>query len=231
MRIIQQKRRKPHDVTHRGHLCKCTVFFTDTAQRAEKLPLWHKAPSNIILPWLVLPLHGSYFHLHLCFKRPLCLTSICWEKESTPTKCVALREMWVIPSTKALPLKCTDLRSQSHTHTHTHTHTHAYSTKFPVTRNGNGTSTLPTNANTKACQKNRKLFLMMNHELCQPHCLLRSLINKKLNIWSESSDCVFFVFTFSPKTVHLISIMTHYRKLVTSVSLWLDHLACENDAS
>lgn len=42
----------------------------------------------------------------------------------------------------------------------------------------------------------------------------------------------FFFFLFVPPgAVHSISIVMHYHKLVTSVSLRLNHLACESDAS
>lgn len=40
-----------------------------------------------------------------------------------------------------------------------------------------------------------------------------------------------FFLSLSLGAVHLIFIMMHYHKLVTSVSLWLDNLACESDAS
>lgn len=49
MRIIQQKRRKPCDVTHRGHLCGCTVFSQPSLPEQNNFLFGIKPQTNITL--------------------------------------------------------------------------------------------------------------------------------------------------------------------------------------
>lgn len=123
MRIIQQKRRKPCDVTHRGHLCEYTVFSQPMLWEQNNFLFGTKPQQTSSYPdWFCYCLDNT-FTCTCVLNRPHCLTSCCWGKASTPTERNILREMWVILSIKTLTTKCWDLKSHIHTHTDAHIHT------------------------------------------------------------------------------------------------------------
>lgn len=156
MRIIQQKRRKPRDVTHRGHLCECTVFSQPCLREQNNFLFGTKPQTNISLPRLALPLPGEYTFTCTCaLNRLQCLTSCCWGKASTPTECDIEGNM---SHTEHQNTSIKMLRPEV-----TFTHTHSYFVKFPVSRPPNDIfSLLPANPDTKTRHRAlRKLFFLL----------------------------------------------------------------------
>lgn len=94
-------------------ICASVLYFHNSAFESRITSSLAQSPKQTSLYPDSLCLYNT-FTCTCVLNRPQWLTSCCWGKASTPTKCDLLREMWVTPSIKTLPSKCWDLKLHIH---------------------------------------------------------------------------------------------------------------------